>query len=156
MLLRLGAGFGKNLRHDLYYNVQKFSFKNIDKFSTASLVTRLTTDVSNVQNIFQGAIRIAVRTPLMLIFSLVMGLKISVKLSLIFLILIPIIGASLIFLVKKVHPIMFSVFKKYDTLNNVVEENVRGIRVVKSFAKEDYEKEKFGEVSNDIFKNFGK
>lgn len=154
MLLKLGAGFGKNLRHDLYYNVQKFSFKNIDKFSTASLVTRLTTDVSNVQNIFQGAIRIAVRTPLMLIFSLAMGLKISVKLSLIFLILIPVIGASLIFLVKKVYPIMFSVFKKYDNLNNVVEENVRGIRVVKSFAKEDYEKEKFGEVSNDIFKNF--
>ena len=153
---KAGAGFGKNLRHDLYYNLQNFSFKNIDKFSQASLVTRLTTDVSNVQNIFQGVIRIAVRTPLMLVFSLVMGLKISVKLSLIFLILVPIIGFTLIFLVKKVHPIMTSVFEKYDLLNSVVEENVRGIRVVKSFTKENFEKEKFGKVSKDIYDNFSK
>ncbi len=153
---KAGAGFGKNLRHDLYYNVQTFSFKNIDKFSAASLVTRLTTDVSNVQNIFQAAIRVAVRTPLMLIFSLIMGLKISVKLSLIFLILVPIIGATLFFLIRKVHPIISGVFKKYDELNNVVEENVRGIRVVKSFANEEYEKEKFGKVSNDIYVNFSK
>ena len=153
---RAGAGFAKNLRHDLYYNVQKFSFKNIDKFSTASLVTRLTTDVTNVQMLFQGAIRVALRAPLMLVFSLVMGFKISVKLSLIFLILVPIVGFTLIFLVKKVHPIFTSVFKKYDTLNSVVEENVRGIRVVKSFSNEEFEKKKFKEVSNDIYMNFTK
>ena len=153
---KAGAGFSKNLRHDLYYNLQKFSFKNIDKFSTASLVTRLTTDVANVQMLFQGAIRVAIRAPLMLIFSLIMGLKISVKLSLIFLILVPIIGFTLIFLVKKVHPIFSGVFKKYDELNNVVEENVRGIRVVKSFSNEEFEKKKFAEVSNDIYVNFSK
>ena len=151
---KAGAGFGKNLRHDLYYNVQNFSFKSIDKFSTASLVTRLTTDVSNVQNVFSGAIRVALRAPLMLLFSLVMGFHINVKLALIFLLLVPIIGTGLILIVKKVHPLMVSVFKKYDDLNEVVEENVSGIRLVKSYANEELEKEKFGKVSKDIYDGF--
>ena len=153
---KAGAGFGKNLRHDLYYKVQEFSFKNVDKFSSASLVTRLTTDVTNVQQIFQAVIRIAIRTPLMFIFSFVMGFRISPRLSIIFLVLIPIIAIALYFLMNKIHPIMTSVFNRYDDLNNVVEENVRGIRVVKSFANEEYEKKKFETVSNDIYEKFSK
>lgn len=153
---KAGAGFGKNLRHDLYYKVQNFSFKNVDKFSAASLVTRLTTDVTNVQNIFQSVIRVAIRTPLMFIFSFVMGFRISSSLSIIFLILIPIIGVALYFLMNKTHPIMTSVFNRYDDLNNVVEENVRGIRVVKSFSNEEFEKQKFENVSNDIYQKFSK
>ena len=153
---KAGAGFGENLRHDLYYKVQEFSFKNVDKFSSASLVTRLTTDVTNVQQIFQAVIRIAIRTPLMFIFSFVMGFRISPRLSIIFLVLIPIIAIALYFLMNKIHPIMTSVFNRYDDLNNVVEENVRGIRVVKSFANEEYEKKKFETVSNDIYEKFSK
>lgn len=153
---KAGAGFGKNLRHDLYYKVQEFSFKNVDKFSSASLVTRLTTDVTNVQQIFQSVIRVAIRTPLMFIFSFVMGFRISSRLSIIFLVLIPLIGVALYFLMNKIHPIMTSVFNRYDDLNNVVEENVRGIRVVKSFANEEYEKKKFETVSNDIYEKFSK
>ncbi len=153
---KAGAGFGKNLRHDLYYKVQEFSFKNVDKFSSASLVTRLTTDVTNVQQIFQAVIRVAIRTPLMFIFSFVMGFRISSRLSIIFLVLIPVIGVALYFLMNKIHPIMTSVFNRYDDLNNVVEENVRGIRVVKSFANEEYEKKKFETVSNDIYEKFSK
>ena len=153
---KAGAGFGKNLRHDLYYKVQEFSFKNVDKFSSASLVTRLTTDVTNVQQIFQSVIRVAIRTPLMFIFSFVMGFRISSRLSIIFLVLIPVIGVALYFLMNKIHPIMTSVFNRYDDLNNVVEENVRGIRVVKSFANEEYEKKKFETVSNDIYEKFSK
>lgn len=153
---KAGAGFGKNLRHDLYYKVQEFSFKNVDKFSSASLVTRLTTDVTNVQQIFQAVIRIAIRTPLMFIFSFVMGFRISSRLSIIFLVLIPVIAIALYFLMNKIHPIMTSVFNRYDDLNNVVEENVRGIRVVKSFANEEYEKKKFEIVSNDIYEKFSK
>lgn len=153
---KAGAGFGKNLRHDLYYKVQEFSFKNVDKFSSASLVTRLTTDVTNVQQIFQAVIRIAIRTPLMFIFSFVMGFRISSMLSIIFLVLIPVIAIALYFLMNKIHPIMTSVFNRYDDLNNVVEENVRGIRVVKSFANEEYEKKKFETVSNDIYEKFSK
>ncbi len=153
---KAGAGFGKNLRHDLYYKVQEFSFKNVDKFSSASLVTRLTTDVTNVQQIFQAVIRIAIRTPLMFIFSFVMGFRISSRLSIIFLVLIPVIAIALYFLMNKIHPIMTSVFNRYDDLNNVVEENVRGIRVVKSFANEEYEKKKFETVSNDIYEKFSK
>lgn len=153
---KAGAGFGKNLRHDLYYKVQEFSFKNVDKFSSASLVTRLTTDVTNVQQIFQAVIRIAIRTPLMFIFSFIMGFRISPRLSIIFLVLIPIIAIALYFLMNKIHPIMTSVFNRYDDLNNVVEENVRGIRVVKSFANEEYEKKKFETVSNDIYEKFSK
>lgn len=153
---KAGAGFGKNLRHDLYYKVQEFSFKNVDKFSSASLVTRLTTDVTNVQQIFQAVIRVAIRTPLMFIFSFVMGFRISSRLSIIFLVLIPVIAIALYFLMNKIHPIMTSVFNRYDDLNNVVEENVRGTRVVKSFANEEYEKKKFETVSNDIYEKFSK
>ncbi len=151
---KAGAGFGKNLRHDLFYRVQGFSFKNIDKFSTASLVTRLTTDVTNVQNVFAGAIRVALRAPLMLIFSLVMGFRIHQKLALIFLVLVPFIGTGLIMLAKKIHPLMEAVFHRYDDLNAVVEENVSGIRLVKSYANEELEKEKFGKVSKDIYDGF--
>lgn len=153
---KASSGFAKNLRQDLYYKVQDFSFTNIDKFSTSSLVTRLTTDVTNVQNAFQMLIRIAVRTPLMLIISLFFAIKISKKLSLIFLILIPFLSLGLFFIIKMVHPLMMHIFKTYDKLNNVVEENVSAIRVVKSFVIEDEENEKFGKVSNTIFQDFSK
>lgn len=151
---KASAGFAKNLRQDLYFKVQEFSFSNIDKFSTSSLITRLTTDVTNVQNAFQVIIRIAVRTPLMLIISLCAALSISVKLSLIFLLLMPFVGIGLYLIIRKVHPIMKRIFEKYDDLNNVVEENVAGIRVVKSFVIEEDEKKKFGKVSQDIFNDF--
>lgn len=145
------CGFAKNLRRDLYFNVQNFSFKNIDKFSTGSLVTRLTTDVTNVQNSFQMLIRIAVRCPLMLITSLVMAFGISKKLSLIFLIVIPIIGFTLGIIIMKVMPAFEKMFKFYDKLNNIVQENLHGIRVVKSFVREDYEYEhKFKNTTSDI------
>lgn len=153
---KAGAGFATNLRKDLYFKVQDYSFYNIDKFSTSSLVTRLTTDVSNVQNAFQTIIRIAVRTPLMLIVSLFFAISISPKLSLIFLILIPILGLGLYLIITKVHPIMRRVFKRYDNLNNVVEENVSGIRVVKSFVIEEKEKKKFENVSKSIYEDFSK
>ena len=153
---KASAGFAKNLRKDLYYKVQDYSFANIDKFSTSSLVTRLTTDVTNVQNAYQMIIRIAVRTPLMLITSLLFAMSISVKLSLIFLILIPILGVGLYFITTTVHPTMKKVFETYDDLNNVVEENVSGIRVVKSFVLEEKEKKKFGKVSTFIYENFSK
>ena len=151
---KASSGFAKNLRQDLYYKVQNFSFYNIDRFSTASLVTRLTTDVSNVQRSFQMITRIAVRAPLMAIVALISALRINVKLSLVFLILIPIIGLGLFLIIRKAHPIMKKVFKTYDKLNNVVEENVSAIRVVKSFVLEDEEIEKFENVSNDIYQNF--
>ncbi|MBE5821798.1 MAG: ABC transporter ATP-binding protein [Clostridiales bacterium] len=151
---KASSGFAKNLRQDLYYKVQNFSFYNIDRFSTASLVTRLTTDVSNVQRSFQMITRIAVRAPLMAIVALISALRINVKLSLVFLILIPIIGLGLFLIIRKAHPIMKKVFKTYDKLNNVVEENVSAIRVVKSFVLEDEEIEKFENVSDDIYQNF--
>ena len=153
---KASSGFAKNLRKDLYYKVQDFSFINIDKFSTSSLVTRLTTDVTNVQNAFQMIIRIAVRTPLMLIISLFFAISISPKLSLIFLIIIPILAVGLFFILTRVHPIMKRVFRTYDDLNNVVEENVSAIRVVKSFVIEEKEKKKFGKVSKSIFDDFSK
>ena len=153
---KASSGFAKNLRKDLYYKVQDFSFINIDKFSTSSLVTRLTTDVTNVQNAFQMIIRIAVRTPLMLIISLFFAISISPKLSLIFLIIIPILAIGLFFILTRVHPIMKRVFRTYDDLNNVVEENVSAIRVVKSFVIEEKEKKKFGKVSKSIFDDFSK
>ncbi len=148
------AGFAKNLRRDMFYAVQDFSFSNIDKFSTASLITRQTTDVTNVQNAFQMIIRIAVRSPMMLIFSLVMAFSLNQKLSLIFLLLIPVLGGGLFFIISKVHPTFERVFRTYDKLNSVVEENLRGIRVVKSYVREDFEKEKFNKISNSIFKDF--
>ncbi len=153
---KASAGFAKNLRKDLYYKVQKFSFSNVDKFSTASIVTRLTTDVSNIQMAFQMITRIVVRTPLMLIFSLIMAFSINMKLSLIFLLLIPVVGIALYFIMSRVHPIFERVFKRYDDLNNVVEENVSGIRVVKSYLLEEREKRKFGNISTEIYKDFTK
>ncbi len=153
---KASSGFAKNLRKNLYYKVQDFSFSNIDKFSTSSLVTRLTTDVTNTQRAFQMIIRIAVRTPLMLIISLFFAISISAKLSLVFLIIVPILGIGLYLITTTVHPIMKRVFHTYDDLNNVVEENVSGIRVVKSFVIEDKETEKFEKVSNSIFKDFSK
>ena len=153
---KASSGFAKNLRKNLYYKVQDFSFSNIDKFSTSSLVTRLTTDVTNTQRAFQMVIRIAVRTPLMLITSLFFAISISAKLSLIFLVIIPILGVGLYWITTTVHPIMKRVFHTYDDLNNVVEENVSGIRVVKSFVIEDKETQKFEKVSNSIYKDFSK
>ena len=153
---KASSGFAKNLRKDLYYKVQNFSFANIDKFSTSSIVTRLTTDVTNVQNAFQLIIRVAIRAPLMLIFSLIMTLKINAKMSLIFLILIPILAAVLFIISRIAMPIFEKVFKKYDSLNNVVEENTSGIRVVKSFVLEDEEIDKFSKASQEIYELFSK
>ena len=153
---KASAGFAKNLRKDLYYKVKDFSFSNIDKFRTASIITRLTTDVTYVQMAFQMIIRIAVRTPLMLVFSLIMAFGINKELSLIFLILIPIVGAALGLISTKVYPIFDRVFKKYDDLNEIVEENVSSIRVVKSYVLEEKEKEKFSKTSNEIYKDFTK
>ena len=148
------SGFAKNLRHDMYYSVQNFSFANIDKFSTPSIVTRLTTDVTNVQNAYQMIIRVAVRSPVMLVFSLIMAFTVNQKVSLIFLVLIPFLGFSLFFIISKVHPTFKKVFQTYDKLNRVVQENLRAIRVVKSYVREDHEKEKFNNISEDIYKNF--
>lgn len=150
------AGYAKNLRYDMFYNVQNFSFSNIDRFSTASIVTRLTTDVTNVQNAFQMIIRVAVRSPAMLIFSLLMAFSLNPKLSLIFLCVIPFLGIGLYLIMSRAHPIFKRIFKIYDKLNSVVQENLRGIRVVKAFVREDYEKEKFYNVSGTIYKDFTK
>lgn len=150
------AGFAKNLRQDIYYNVQNFSFFNIDKFSTASIVTRLTTDVTNVQNAYQMIIRIAVRCPVMLIFALVMSCFVNPRLSLIFFAMIPLLGLGLYLVISHAHPIFERVFRTYDRLNNVVQENLRGIRVVKSYVREEHEKDKFNHVSESIFKDFSK
>ena len=150
------CGFAKNLRKDLFYSVQDFSFKDVDKFSTSSLVTRLTTDVSNVQMAFQMCLRIVIRVPLMFFFAIAMGMTISVKLALIYVVILPFLAAALIIVMKKAMPLFRRIFKKYDALNNSVQENVGGIRVVKSFVREDYEKKKFdkaaGEVRNDFTK----
>lgn len=150
------SGFARNLRKDMYYNVQNFSFSNIDKFSTSSIVTRLTTDITNVQNAYQMIIRIAVRGPIMIIFSLIMAFGINHKLSLIFLGAIPILGIGLYFIMTHAHPIFERVFKTYDKLNRVVEENLRGIRVVKSYVREDFEEKKFKDVSHHIYGDFVK
>ncbi|MBU3874590.1 ABC transporter ATP-binding protein/permease [Faecalicatena sp. AGMB00832] len=150
------AGLAKNLRRDMYYNVQNFAFSNIDKFSTSSLVTRMTTDVTNVQNAYQMIIRTAMRSPLMLVFSLVCAFRVNARLSMIFLICVPVLGIGLWLIMSKVHPIFRRVFKTYDKLNNVVQENVRGIRVVKSFVREDYERQKFQNISQMIYKDFSK
>lgn len=153
---KASAGFAKNLRKDLYYKVQEYSFSNIDKFSTASIITRLTTDVSYVQMAFQMLIRIVVRTPLMLVFSLIMAFNINSELSLIFLGIIPVLGIALGLIATRAHPIFKRIFEKYDVLNNVVEENVRGIRVVKSYVLEEEETKKFNNISNEIYKDFTK
>lgn len=150
------SGFAKNLRQDMYYNVQKFSFSNIDKFSTASIVTRLTTDVTNVQNSYQMLIRLAVRGPIMLVFSMIAAFGINAQLSLIFLAAVPILGIGLFIIMTKAHPIFERVFKTYDKLNNIVQENLHGVRVVKSFIREDFEEQKFMDVSNSIYQDFTK
>lgn len=150
------AGFAQNLRQDMYYKIQDYSFANIDKFSTSSIVTRLTTDVTNVQNAYMMIIRVAIRAPFMLVFSLVASFMVNAQLSLIFLILVPIIGIGLYIIVSKSHIYFEKVFKIYDDLNGVVQENLTGIRVVKSFVREKFEISKFGRVSMKIFKNFSK
>lgn len=153
---KASTGFACNLRHDMYHKIQNYSFSNIDKFSPASIVTRLTTDVNHVQNAFQMITRVAVRAPLMLIFAVCMSFTINDKLPFIFLYVIPILGGGLFLVIVKAHPIFEKVFKLYDKLNNVVAENLHGIRVVKSFVREDHEKKKFNDVSGDIYKNFSK
>ncbi len=153
---RASAGFAANLRKDMYYNVQTFSFSNIDKFSTASIVTRLTTDVTSVQNAFQMFIRTAVRSPIMLIFSLAMAVRIKASLSLIFLVAIPILGGGILLISMKAHPQFRKMFKNFDRLNTVVQENLRGIRVVKAFVREEHEKEKFDEAAEAIRRDSSK
>ena len=150
------SGFAKNLRQDIYYKVQEFSFANIDKFSTASLVTRMTTDITNIQMAFQMIIRIAVRSPIMLVCALFAAFKIDAHLSLIYVITVPILGIGLYAIIMKVHPIFERVFKTYDHLNAIVQENLYGIRVVKSFTREDHEVGKFDQVSDNIYRNFVK
>mgnify|MGYP000215808872 CR=1 FL=1 len=151
---RASAGFAKNLRKHMYYNVQNFSFSNIDKFSTASIVTRLTTDVTNVQNAYQMIIRMAVRAPIMLIFSMFMAFQVNSEMAVIFLAAAPILGIGLYFIMTHAHPVFEKVFKTYDKLNNVVQENLHGIRVVKSYVREEYEKEKFDRAAEDVCGDF--
>ena len=153
---RASTGFSRNLRREMYKNVQKFSFSNIDKFSTGGIITRLTTDVTNVQMAFMMIIRIAVRCPIMLICAWVMTFRINPRLALVFLIVIPVLAAGLLFIMTRAHPIFEKVFKKYDWMNNVVQENLLGIRVVKSFVREEHEKDKFGKVSNEIYVDFSR
>ena len=153
---KAGSGFGKNLRKDLYYKVQTYSFSNIDKFSASSLITRLTTDVTWVTMAFQMAIRNAVRAPFMLLSALVMAFTINKKISLIFLLLIPVLAALLGLISSKAHPVFKKLFTKYDDLNNIVEENTNGIRVVKSFVLEDEEIKKFEDKSQEIYNLFSK
>lgn len=150
------CGFAKNIRHDLYYRVQDFSFSNIDKFSTPSLVTRLTTDVGNVQMAYMMIIRTAIRCPFMLIFAFIMSVRLGGSLAWIFAGIIPVLGIGLFLIITKVYPIFDRVFKKYDKLNESVQENIRGMRVVKSFVREDYESKKFGNASENIRRDFTK
>ena len=150
------CGFAKNLRHDLFYRVQKFSFGNVDKFSSSSLVTRLTTDVTNVQQSYQMCLRIAIRVPLQFIFAIIMSFTVNPKLAWIYFAVTPFLGLIIVMIMRYVMPFFRRIFKKYDALNNSVQENVGGIRVVKSFVREEYEKQKFekaaGEVRNDFTK----
>lgn len=148
------SGFAKNVRQEMYYNIQNFSFSNIDKFSTSSLVTRLTTDVTNVQNSYQMIIRILVRSPLILVFSVIMAYNIHKELSLLFAFTIPVLGLGLYFIQSRAFPIFRKVFRIYDKLNRVVQENLRGIRVVKSYVREEHENEKFDTVSEQIYQKF--
>lgn len=148
------SGFAKNLRKDMYYKIQDFSFGNIDKFSSSSLVTRMTTDVTNVEMSYMMIIRTAIRSPFMLIFSLVMSFVINAKMALIFLCTTPILAVGLIFIMKKAIPFFNKIFKKYDKLNESVEENIKGMRVVKSYVREDYEKEKFKKASENVRNDF--
>ena len=151
---RASAGFAKHVRHDAFERIQRFSFENIDRFSTASLVTRLTTDITNVQMAFMMAIRIAVRAPLMFVFAIVMAWRMGGTLAMTFVVVIPVLIAGLLLIARKAMPAFRAVFRKYDKLNESVEENVRGMRVVKGFARENYEKEKFAAASDNIRKDF--
>ena len=153
---KASSGFAKNVRRDLFVKIQDFSFENIDKFQTSSLVTRLTTDVSNVQHAYMMLIRTAIRSPFMLIFSFSMGFVIGGKLAFVYIVVIPILLFGLFFISRKAMPIFRRVFKKYDNLNNSVQENVKGIRVVKSFVREDYEIKKFNVAAEDVCKDFTK
>ncbi len=148
------CGFAKNLRHDLFYRVQKFSFGNVDKFSSSSLVTRLTTDVTNVQNSYQMCLRIAIRVPLQFLFAIIMSFLTNPKLAWIFLTVVPLLGGALIAIMRVVMPFFRRIFKKYDALNNSVQENVGGIRVVKAFVREEYEKEKFRKAAGEVRDDF--
>lgn len=150
------GGFAKNLREDMFFKIQEFAFADIDYFSTSSLVTRMTTDVTNIQNAYQMIIRITVRTPLMIIFSMIMCMTINVKMALIFLALLPILGVVLFGIAIYVFPVFKRIFHKYDALNNSVQENVSAIRVVKSFVREDYEREKFNWAAEDVCNDFTK
>lgn len=151
---KTSVGFSANLRQDMYDNVQTFSFSNIDKFSTASIVTRLTTDVTNIQNAYQMLLRMAVRGPVMLVFAMIVSFRINTTVALIFLAVIPIMALLLLLIICKVGPIFTRVFHTYDELNNVVQENVRGIRVVKSFNQEDHEIKKFKGISQSIYEGY--
>ena len=148
------TGFAKNLRKDMYYNVQKFSFSNIDKFSTSSIVTRLTTDVTNIQMAYQMSLVLAVRAPIMFIVAIIASFRINSQLAWIYVFCVPVILITMLILLSFVHPIFQRVFKTYDQLNNVVQENVRGIRVVKSFVREEYETQKFRKISEKIYTDF--
>lgn len=150
------CGLAKNLRKDMFYNIQRFSFENIDRFSTSSLVTRLTTDVTNVQMAYMMIIRTAIRAPFMLIFAFVMAFVMGGKMAVIFVVVTPILGFGLFFVSYKVMPLFRSVFKKYDNLNSSIQENIKGIRVVKSYVREEYEKEKFGAAAEDVCRDFTK
>ena len=151
---KAATGFARNLRHDMFHHVQEFSFSNIDKFSTASIVTRLTSDVANLQMTFQMMIRMAIRSPMMLILALFSAMSISVKLSLVFCVALPVLVLALVALIPRVFRIFDRVFKTYDKLNNVVQENIHGIRVVKSFVREEKETEKFTGISGSIYRDF--
>ncbi len=150
------CGFARNLRKDMFYKIQGYSFENIDRFSVSSLVTRLTTDITNVQMAYMMIIRTAIRCPLMLIFSFVMGFVMGGKMAFIFLFTIPVLGVGLIFVTRKTMPLFRRVFRKYDALNASVQENIRGMRVVKSYVREDYEKKKFNFAAEDVRKDFTK
>ncbi|WP_374110279.1 ABC transporter permease, partial [uncultured Parolsenella sp.] len=148
------CGFAKNLRRDMFYNIQRFSFANIDEFSSSSLVTRLTTDINNVQQAFMMIIRIAVRSPLCLVFAFTMAAIMGGSLALVYALLLPLLGFGLFYIIHKVRPIFTRVFHKYDALNESVEENVTGMRVVKSYVREDYEKGKFARAAQDVCADF--
>ena len=151
---RATAGLARNLRHDMFHHLQVYSFSNIDKFSSAGLVTRLTTDVSNVQNAFMMIVRTLIRCPAMLIFAMVMSFRINHDISLVFLAVIPVLGVGLYLIIRRVYPVFERVFKTYDRLNGVVQENLSGIRVVKNFVREDHEIQKFDAISGTIYKDF--
>lgn len=150
------CGLAKNLRHDMFDSVQSFSFENIDKFSTSSLVTRLTTDVANVQMAYMMIIRTAVRCPLMFVFAFVMAFVMGGKMAIIFVGVVPILGIALAIVIKSTMPLFRKVFKKYDALNSSIQENIKGIRVVKSYVREDFEREKFDRAADDVCRDFTK